>query len=203
MRRRAYETLLAVDEQIERTLLHLEELGARERTLVLLTSDNGVGWGEHGLFFQRKGCPYQECQRVPMVVASSRWKGSGGVVSQRPVLNVDVAPTVAELAGIPVPAGLDGVSFASALPGAAGSTPSRKDYLMEYEQPRPGLPTSYVGVSDLEGGLKWIEYRTGERELYDLTRDPHELENRAGDPRYADEQDRLARRLRELSGGDQ
>ena len=62
---------------------------------------------------------------------------------------------------------------------------------------RSGIP-DYLGVRDVAGGFTWVEYETGERELYDLTRDPGQLDNVADDPGYADERARLAARLRVL-----
>jgi len=95
MRQRTYETLLAVDEQLGALLDHLATLGVDQDTVVLLTSDNGVTWGEHRWFRQRKVCPYEECLRVPMVVRYPAGIPSTPVEVSAPVLNIDVAPTIA------------------------------------------------------------------------------------------------------------
>ncbi len=199
IRRRAHETLMAVDEQIELILRHIESLGLAEQTVVLVTSDNGVGWGEHRLFMQWKGCPYQECQRVPMIVASRGWEGVHGVVSERVVLNIDIAPTLAALAGVEVPDPVDGESLRESLVDPRSPARGRKDYVIEFwKMPEHRFPVGYVGVSDVARGLKWIEYETGERELYDLRRDPWELTNLSQDPAYRSQRESLEGRLQEL-----
>ncbi len=137
MRERAYETLLAVDEQIEAFLDHLDALGIGDDTVVFVTSDHGVGWGEHRLFDQLKDCPYEECLRVPLVVRYPRQIGTTPIVRTAPVLNIDVAPTVLALAGAAGPAGpagSDGESFDGWL---FGPQPNgwRTDFLMEYWRP--------------------------------------------------------------------
>jgi arylsulfatase A-like enzyme len=129
VRLRAYEALLAVDEQLGALLDLLRTLGVERDTVVIVTSDNGVGWGEHGLFSQRKGCPYEECQRVPPVVRYPRLGGGGGVVSA-PALNLDVSPTLAALAGVALPPGRDGASLVPWLTGGP-PPPWRTDYLLE------------------------------------------------------------------------
>jgi arylsulfatase A-like enzyme len=130
VRRRAYEALLSVDEQLGLLLEQLERLGIDDETAIVLTSDNGVVWGEHGLTWQGKGCPYEECLRVPMVVRYPRAVTAAGHLVDTPVLNIDVAPTLADLAGISLPTAVDGVSFAAALSG--GTSPLRHDFLLEH-----------------------------------------------------------------------
>lgn len=304
MRKRAYESLLAVDEQLGMLLDLLATLQIDRDTLVLFTSDNGVSWGEHRYFVQNKSCPYEECQRVPMVVRYPRL-AAPAVVADAPVLNIDVAPTLAALAGV-VPASVpDGSSL---VPLLAGATPAdwRREYLMESwrdptrdrldysgqpsdgdrirvfhgptrSDPRPVavfefdggdggvvpgaiavpigvdldasfrnlgnavvlhvpstglshfpamdrldirdvspnpegvywwvdvdqfhvmrpayLMPTYFGVRDVARGYTWVEYETGERELYDLTVDPWQLENKAADPAYAAIRAELRQRL--------
>ena len=124
----AYETLLSVDEQLHVLLDDLVRLGIDANTVIMLTSDNGFAWGEHGLFFHKE-CPYEECLRVPMIVRDGR--GGGGVVYDAAVLTVDVAPTVAELAGVAPPVPTDGTSFASWITGAPPPQ-WRDDFLIEH-----------------------------------------------------------------------
>jgi arylsulfatase A-like enzyme len=108
-RQRGYESLLAVDEALRDVLDHLQAMGELDRTIVVVTADQGVLWGEHGLYGGFKNVPYQEALRVPLVIAGP------GIAHGRvgaPVRMEDVAPTVLELAGVPVPDGLDGRSAA-------------------------------------------------------------------------------------------
>jgi hypothetical protein len=307
VRQRAYESLLAVDEQLGAILDELDALGVAQRSVLVVTSDNGASWGAHRLMGQLKGCPYEECQRVPLVVVDPRLPPAAHGPRAAPVLNVDVPATLAELAGAAFPGDLDGRSFAGWLrneppagwrtdyliefrrlqrtaglafqgPAADGdafelfhgdpmaqprararfeldagdgveggalrvplqasprltarelglavesAVPGVRSFLwpgtdlvalmdrssgghglygrvlvnrsgaLEAEEPMPDL----LGVRDLAAGLTWVEYETGERELYDLGRDPYQLENRADDPAYTAQRTRLARRLREL-----
>ena len=124
-----YETLLSVDEQLRVLLDDLVQLGIDQNTVILITSDNGASWGEHRLFVQAKECPYEECVRVPMIVRDGR--AGAATVYDAPVLTVDIAPTVAELAGVVPPIPTDGVSFASWI---AGSPPAqwRDNFLIEH-----------------------------------------------------------------------
>jgi hypothetical protein len=70
-----------------------------------------------------------------------------------------------------------------------------------YDSIKPrNTPPDYAGVRDVSGDFTYLEYETGERELYDLRIDPYQLENVANDPNYATEQERLRLRLKELLG---
>jgi arylsulfatase A-like enzyme len=127
MRIGAYESLLAVDEQLRVIQDQLAELGIDQNTVIIVTSDNGACWGEHRLFTQSKDCLYEECLRVPMIIYDPR-VSLAGAVQAAPVLNVDLAPTVAAFAGVEPPVALDGVSLA---PWVTGPPPAqwRGDFL--------------------------------------------------------------------------
>jgi len=128
-RTRGSEALLAVDEQLGAFLDLVESLGVADDTMIVFTSDNGVTWGEHGLFLQGKGCPYDECQRVPFVVRYPRL-GTSPTVHTEPVLNLDIAPTMAAFALQSVEGTLDGQNMTPLLAGTPASW--RTDYLLEY-----------------------------------------------------------------------
>lgn len=210
MRRGAYDSLLAVDEGIGRLLSVLESLETADgiggvhpmlaETAIILTSDNGVTWGEHRLFLQGKVFPYEEAQRVPLIVRLPT--GTPGNVAEI-ALTYDIAPTVAELAGAEIPAGLDGRSLVPLLAGEAPDPAWRTDYCMEFV-PWLAEPVAarhvprFQGVYDVASGLKWVEYADGFRELYDLDVDPFELENKADDPAYSVDRTRLADRLADV-----
>jgi arylsulfatase A-like enzyme len=147
IRRGAYETLLAVDEQLQSIRDDLVDLGVDDNTVIIFTSDNGTMWGEHGLYAQAKECPYEECLRVPMIVHDPR-TGVAGVVREAPVLNVDIAPTVAALAGVVPPVPLDGASFAAWLSTTAPAL-WRDDFPFEHWRSDRGDTLSYTAqVSD-------------------------------------------------------
>jgi N-acetylglucosamine-6-sulfatase len=106
------------------------------------------------------------------------------------VLNIDLAPTFADLAGVPAP-GAEGRSFVSLL--SVPSTPWRTDFLVEHHL--TNLP-SYCAVRSTTA--TYVRYATGEEELYLLTSDPYELVNRATDPAQATLMTSMRTRARQL-----
>ena len=166
LREEQAETLLAVDQAIARILSALETSGKLADTLILFTSDNGFLWGEHRI--ANKGVPYEEALRVPLVM---RWDARGlAGVDRRIALNVDLAPTIAEAVGIRAPKA-EGRSLLSGY--------RRGGFLFEgYDPP---WPPSYCGYRER---WKYVQYRTGEEELYDLRRDPFERLSLARRPQY-------------------
>ncbi|MBX3025583.1 sulfatase [bacterium] len=309
VRRKAYRSLLAVDEQIDATLDLLADAGVEADTMVILTGDNGVMWGEHRGFLQRKENAYEEAIRVPFIVRYPRLAGEAGFARSEPVLNIDIAPTIAAAAGVVPPLALDGESLLPLI-GGLPDPGQRGDFLLERfrtlrgdnfsyagqprdgdrirvlygptrQRPRPAkvyeldgdgvvgagatavaigatadetfanlvrvlratLPQmqvaqlsmpdrvsikyrmpgadpvlfmidvdqggvlrpfdqvpDYVGVRDVINGYTYVEYETGEVELYLLDADPWQLDNRADDPAYAGLRVSLANRLRQLLG---
>ena len=171
-----YETMLAVDDAIERITDALEETGRLSNTIIAYVSDNGYAWGEHR-WVRRKAVPYEESIRVPMVV---RYDPLTVVprTDDHLVANIDLAPTFADLAGLPV-RGVDGRSLVPLL--SSPDPPWRSDLLVEHALGN-GIPT-YCAVRS-ESHL-YVRYDPPEEELYDLAIDPYQLENRAGDPAYA------------------
>jgi len=195
-------TLLAVDEMVERLVQDLAARGLLDDTFIFFTSDNGFHFGAHRLD-HGKADPYEESIRVPLVV---RGPGVPAARSAEPlVANIDLAPTLVELGGGSAPpAQVDGRSLA---PWLLGATPPawRHDLLLENwdsgrakpddrDEPDGGVP-QYAGLRSDDS--VYVEYPKGERELYDLRRDPFELENAAA---HADRQQlaRLAQRLAAL-----
>lgn len=191
-RRRARATLLGVDDAIRRIVEAVEARGDLERTVIFFLTDNGFSFGEHRI--RGKRCPYEECIHTPFAVRvpGGRAGPVGGLIS-----NVDLAPTIADLAGIHPAPPVDGRSFAQALAGRPWKGP-------------PGVLLEWAGDSEIPAwqGVRtrdyaYIESADGTVELYDLTgakghADPLELKNRAQDPRYRDTVVRLAELLRRL-----
>jgi arylsulfatase A-like enzyme len=174
LREEQLEALLAVDDAVAGMLAALEETGKLADTMVVFTTDNGYSWGEHR--WAGKRLPYDEAIRVPLVIRYDRL-GVPARVETRAALNIDLAPTITEAAGVTV-AGRDGRSILPLLGG--GETAWRKRFQIEYYDP-PFFP-SYCGYRG--GRWKYVQYRTGEEELYHLVRDPYELRNLAGVPRH-------------------
>jgi arylsulfatase A-like enzyme len=185
-----YRSLLSVDRAVAHLIETLDETGRLSRTFLVFTSDNGMLWGEHR--WNTKIVPYEESIRVPYVV---RFDPLGGRarIDERFVLNIDLAPTFAALAGVANP-GSDGESLLPLLRGA--ETSWRVDFLVEHMGlHRPQVPTYYAVRSD---PYVYVRYGTGETELYDLRMDPLQLDNRARGPGYDRIKGTMRRRLEEL-----
>ncbi len=167
-----------VDDHVGRVLRAVDEAGLAERTYVIFTSDNGWMIGEHGL--TSKMLPYEASIRVPLVVAGP---GIAPRVEPRIALNLDLAPTLLDLAGAPLPANLHGRSLAPLIRGE--SVPWRDRFLYDFPVEEIGvLPHATVRTE------RWKYVRTEDPaapggtfvELYDLATDPEERENRAASP---------------------
>jgi arylsulfatase A-like enzyme len=189
--RAAYEALGAVDDAAVTILDALRERRALDDTIVVFLTDNGFSFGEHR--WVTKSCPYDECIRTPFFV---RYPGADARTDPHPVSNVDLAPTIAALAGARLAPPVDGRSI---VPLLLGRDPAGW---------RPGVLSEFQGGRDIPGWWamrtpRWayVEYVTGERELYDLAGsigppDPYELHSVAGQAAFADVEERLAAHLR-------
>jgi N-acetylglucosamine-6-sulfatase len=180
------ESLLAVDRMVGEIVAALRRTGELEDTYLVFTSDNGYLLGEHRQV--GKHLVFEESIRVPLAI-----RGPGveaGETRPEPVQNVDLAPTITELAGVRAQRVVDGVP----LLGPGPLDPDR-DLFVSY--PQSALAYDAVRSAD---GFTYAEYEAGDVELYDLNEDPFQLENVAEDPAYAEARDRLAARLEELRG---
>jgi N-acetylglucosamine-6-sulfatase len=187
------ESLLALDRSVRSVVDALKARHELNRTVILYTSDNGFLWGEHRL--GGKVWPYEESTHVPLIIRTP-WTTSAERNSQ-PVLNIDFAPTISALAGIKPGLPEDGRSLVPFLHGE--QVPWRHAFLVEYLGPnllRKGGPPPYVAVQTRR--QLYVEYRNGWRELYNLKKDPWELNNIAGDPRTKPLQTRLNQILQKL-----
>jgi N-acetylglucosamine-6-sulfatase len=179
----ALESLLSVDQGVGRIIDALKARGVLGKTYVIYTSDNGYLNGEHRLP-EGKIKPYEESIRVPLVI-----RGPGipqGRTAQDLAINADLAPTITQVAGAKPALEMDGESL---LPAADHPRKERGRELLIEAADFHGIRTQrYV----------YVEYKTGERELYDLDQDPYELQNVADDPGYDRVRARLALRLEKL-----
>jgi N-acetylglucosamine-6-sulfatase len=184
-------SIVSVDEGVGRILKALEETGQLDNTLVIFTSDNGFFWNEHRLGDKRAA--YEESIRVPLVMRYPALIKAGSVIKPV-VLNIDVAPTLIELAGASPIEGMHGRSLVSLLRGDDANW--REAALFHYvlEEKYPNIPTWQAVRTDR---WKYIHYpdHPGMDELYDLQTDPHELTNRIDDPAAAEDLVRLKRDL--------
>jgi len=225
LHRKRLQSMLAVDDMVGDLVKALHESGELDNTYIVFTSDNGFHLGQHRLG-AGKWTPYEEDIRVPLVI-----RGPGvpeGRTLQHIVLNNDLAPTFADLAGAETPEFVDGRSLAPLL---TDNPPRLRDwrqrFVIESVAERSGMPqppfinestvaplltgdplpnnwrrTSAASAqSGEEWGRPWLKalrtnnylyvaYKTGEHELYDLRKDPHELHNE-----YATASEKLEQRL--------
>jgi arylsulfatase A-like enzyme len=185
------EMLQAADEAVLAIMEELRRSGVADDTLVVFTSDNGIMLGEHRL--RGKKSPYDENLHVPFVVRYPRLAPLPRR-DERFALNIDLAPTFAALAGVTPPLPVDGRSLDRVLDGTEAQW--RSDFLTE------GFwGGGRVWASVRKQRWKYIEYPSGERELYDLATDPFELWNVAGLPGNAARGAALAARLRQIRPG--
>jgi len=189
-----YRVLLGVDENVGRVLDFLDEHGLADNTIVVYTSDNGFFLGEHGLFDKR--LMYEPSIRVPMLL---RWPAhiAAGRVDDHFALNIDVAPTLLDLAGAAVPATMQGQSWRPLLEQAAPRW--RQDFLYEYfEFPAAHCVRRHRGVRNERWKLIHFWQLPQEWELYDLHADPMEMHNLAYLPEHAGQLAAMQARLVEL-----
>lgn len=170
LHRRVLESLRAVDEAVEHLMAVLEAEGLLGNTYVVYTSDNGYQMGEHAVV-ARKNLPYDESIRVPLMIAGP---GVASGTRSELVLNIDLAPTLAALAGADVPDFVDGRSLVPLLRGQGDGSGWRQRFLIEH-WPSAGQLTQPPMAGFRDDRMAYHRWQTGEVELYNLVADPHQL----------------------------
>jgi N-acetylglucosamine-6-sulfatase len=174
-----YEAILAVDDGIGAVMNKLEAMGQLDNTVIIFSSDNGFFMGEHRMGDKR--CAYEESIRIPMVIRYPKLVKPGTTVEQM-VLNIDLAPTFYDLAGVESPSWVQGDSMVRLF---KGSKDWRNSFLYSYwvDLNYPQYPrTLAVRTED----FKLVTYPDTEEksELYDLKNDPLEMDNLIDDPAH-------------------
>lgn len=182
------ESLLAVDEAVAQIVSTLQASGELANTVIGFTSDNGWMQGEHRIT-SGKVVPYEESLRVPLII-----RGPGLPAGKRVTTiaaNIDLAPTILDVADATAGLTTDGQSL---LPIANNPQTFARGIVIE-TGPKQSGPW-YAGLR----APRWtyVEHSTGDRELYDLQLDPHQLTSVHNDPRYAATRQALASRLATL-----
>jgi arylsulfatase A-like enzyme len=182
------------DENIGRIMGALERAGKLDDTAIVLSSDHGFFLGEWRMYDKR--FMHEPSIRVPLMVRYPR-AVRAGLTCEKTALNLDLAPTILELAGLSPPRGMQGQSLAPFLQGSQPET-WRTDWLYEYYDYPDNLVVPHRGIRTER--YKFIHYYQApeEFELYDLRQDPGELHNLYGDPRYAALTRDLLQRIHEL-----
>lgn len=174
-RRMQLRSLLAVDDNIAELLEELEERGLRDNTVIIFTSDHGIMHGEHWL--SEKFNAYEESIRVPLVMSYPRRYPSARVETEM-VLNLDLAPSIADLAGVPAGSGVEGRSLVPLLDGTSG--PWRVEFLIDSAGGVITRPSTAIRTRNFKYILTDTAAPT--EEVYDLEKDPFEQINLALDP---------------------
>ncbi|HEC44108.1 MAG TPA: DUF4976 domain-containing protein [Bacteroides sp.] len=174
----------SLDRSVENIMRTLQDLDLDKNTVVIFLSDHGCLWGEHGL--GGKWLLYEESIRTPIIISGPGIPDSRqGIKLDNLALNIDIAPTILDMAGIPIPDEMDGMSLYPQLAGRKVS--ERSDFFMEH-----------VGIVDVENPIpdsrgvrsvewKYIRYVNVEpevEEMYHLKTDPTESKNLAGIPEH-------------------
>lgn len=185
------ETLRGIDRSVGRLIDQLERSGQLDNTILIYMGDNGFSFGEHGLIDKRHA--YEESMRVPLLVY-----GPGQTFTEDTdalLMNVDIGPTILDLAGLPTPEQMNGRSFVSALQGNPPADWRDAIYYEYYwERPFPQTPTVHAVRTDR---YKFIRYHGiwDTNEFFDLQNDPHEAHNLIDRPEHQETIARLNEQL--------
>ncbi|HMB92152.1 MAG TPA: sulfatase/phosphatase domain-containing protein, partial [Rhodothermales bacterium] len=174
-------SVASVDDQFGRLMAYLKESGLDKNTIVIYSSDQGFFLGDHGWYDKR--WMYEESLRMPLIV---RWPGvvTPGSVNTDLVQNLDFAETLLDLAGVSIPASMQGRSFKPLLTGETPADWREAIYYHYYESPSEHVVPRHEGVRT--DRFKLIHYyELGEWEMFDLERDPNELHSLYANPYYA------------------
>ena len=188
-------TIQSVDDNVGRLMEYLKEKGLDKNTIVIYTSDQGFYLGEHGWFDKR--FMYEESYRTPLIV---RWPDviKSGSINNDLVMNLDLGETLLDAAHIKIPADLQGKSM---LPVWQGKTPDdwrKYVYYHYYESGGEHNVAKHVGVRSDRYKLIYY-YENNDWELYDLQKDPNELNNVYNNPDYTQIQQNLKKELNQLA----
>ena len=169
-------SLMAVEEGVREIFKALKEIDQLDNTVIVFTSDNGYFYGEHGLSVERR-LAYEESIRMPLLIRYPK-AIKAGIVRDEFALNIDLAPTLLELAGVFAPTRMEGRSLVPLLKGA--KTEWRKSFLIEYYSDKVFPRIHQMGYKAIRNERwKYIHYfeLEGMDELYDLKADPYEIRN--------------------------
>ena len=193
-------SLIAVEEGVGEIVKALKETDQLDNTVIVFTSDNGYFYGEHGLSVERR-LAYEESIRMPLLIRYPK-AIKAGTVRDEFALNIDLAPTLLELAGVSSTPRMEGRSLLPLLKGAKAEW--RKSFLIEYYSDRVFPRIRQMGYKAVRNERwKYINYfeLEGMDELYDLKADPYEMRNIIRQPRAAKIVEEMKREMERLLNG--
>lgn len=188
-----YANVAYLDDKVGELMETLEELGLRENTIVIFTSDHGDMLGEHGCWCKRVA--YESSSRVPMIISAPGRVPEDVRVPQVTQL-VDLMPTLHDLCGLGPPERVDGRSNVPLMHGETDDWPNEA----LCENYTEGMKAAACMLR--RGNLKYVGVVGHPPALYDLEADPNEFTNFAGHPDYAEREAAMAQRLAELWDGE-
>lgn len=169
-----------MDENIGRVLDYLEDNGLDENTIVIYTSDQGFFLGEHGWYDKR--FMYNEAHQMPLLI---KVPGMDAGTDRHMITNADFAPTILAMAGIGTPEDMQGTSFHEILKGEQPESWRESVYYHYFEYPAVHSVKRHYGVRTERYKLIHYYYDIDEWEMFDLEKDPGEMNNVVDDPEYA------------------
>jgi N-acetylglucosamine-6-sulfatase len=170
-------TLAGVDREVGRLLNALETSDLLDNTVIVYAGDNGYSWGEDLLNGKRWAT--EENLRIPLIVRYPPGTGGGGTRPDQMALNVDLAPTFLDLAGLPIPEQMHGRSLKPLLSGE--DAPWREAFVYEYFQDFPYNVPAHRALRT--GQYLYVVYERGRQpELFDIITDPRTTNNIAETP---------------------
>ncbi len=185
----------SLDENIGRVLDYLKVNGLEKNTLIVYTSDQGFYLGEHGWFDKR--FMYEESLRMPLLIKYPAAIKPNSV-SDKLVQNLDFAPTFLDMAGVEIPSSMQGKSLKPLLENNSIDKWRDAIYYHYYEYPGWHMVKRHYGVRTKRYKLIHFYYDVDVWELYDLEKDPNELNNVYNNPQYSETQERLIIKLADL-----
>ena len=175
-------SLIAVDESLGQVIKTLDEMGELENTVIIYSSDNGYFMGEHT--FLDKRLAYENSMRVPMIIRYPKLITKNSIVKEQ-CLNIDIAPTILDLAGVKKPSYMQGESMVKLISGKKDKS-WRKSMLFEYyvDDAWPYAGPNQVAVRTNKYKLIDNFLEDDIDELYDLVNDPGEMKNLINNDNY-------------------
>ncbi len=185
----------SVDKNVGRVLDYLDKNGLTDNTLIVYTSDQGFYMGEHGWFDKR--FMYEESFRTPLLMRLPKGYTRRGKVNEL-VQNIDYAPTFLDIAGVDIPKEMQGVSLKPLFNKNKNIKWRDALYYHYYEFPNEHAVKRHYGIRTNRYKLIHFYNDIDVWEMYDLKKDPHEMNNIFGNTEYAAVQKKLEKRLKEL-----
>jgi len=177
------ECLLAVDESLGKVMATLEEMGELDNTVIIYSSDNGYFMGEHGYWDKR--IAYENSMKIPMLMRYPK-KIKAGTIIEENALNIDLAPTILELAGVEAPEYMQGESMLKLFDENEENNNWRDSFMFEYyvDDAYPYAGPNMLAIKTKRFKLIDAFLEDDIDELYDLQNDPGEMNNLINDPEF-------------------